>query len=214
MQGELLPLFALNVVLFPRTVLPLHIFEDRYKEMVGEAIRNNSEFGVVLVREQGIVNVGCTATVEKVLKHYPDGRMDIRTLGRRRFEIILLNEEKSYLRGPVQFFDDEESAPAPLELRKKAVESIEGLCSLGEAVDPGELPIDDPQLSFLLAQFLPDLDFRQTLLNTRSEAQRIALLLEFLEDYVPRRRYTAAMSRLAPRNGHGRRPPTLEDQQS
>src|SRR5512147_621762 len=98
MQGELLPLFPLQVVVFPRTSLPLHIFEDRYKEMIGEAIRENSEFGIVLAREDGIVNAGCTVVVDKVVKSYPDGRMDVLTSGRRRFEVLSLDEEKEYLR--------------------------------------------------------------------------------------------------------------------
>src|SRR5690349_20297710 len=99
MQPALLPLFPLHVVVFPRTPLPLHIFEERYKEMVGQAIRENTEFGVVLAKDDGIVNSGCTVIVEKVTKQYPDGRMDILTRGIRRFEILGLNEEKIYLRG-------------------------------------------------------------------------------------------------------------------
>ena len=67
MQGELLPLFPLQVVLFPRTPLPLHIFEERYKQMIADVQRNSAEFGVVLAGEKGIVNTGCTATVEKVI---------------------------------------------------------------------------------------------------------------------------------------------------
>ena len=88
MQPGLLPLFPLQVVLLPGSELPLHIFEDRYKEMIGEAIRNRQEFGVVLANGKGIVNTGCTAMVDKVLRQYPDGRMDILTHGRRRFEIV------------------------------------------------------------------------------------------------------------------------------
>src|SRR5689334_17159001 len=99
MQDRLLPLFPLQVVVFPRTQLPLHIFEERYKEMVGEAIRNKSEFGVVPAKEDGILNAGCTVLVDTVLKTHPDGRMDIVTRGIRRFEIMMLNQEKSYLRG-------------------------------------------------------------------------------------------------------------------
>src|ERR1700726_1603725 len=118
MQDELLPLFPLQVVLFPRTSLPLHIFEERYKQMIGEVLRGKAEFGVVLAGEKGIVNTGCTASVEKVVKTYPDGRMDLITIGRRRFEIILLNDEKSYLRGAVEFFDDEGAQPIPPEGRK------------------------------------------------------------------------------------------------
>ena len=84
MSSRLIPLFPLNVVVFPRTRLPLHIFEDRYKEMVGNALRDESEFGIVLAKEDGIVNAGCTVAVDKVLEMYPDGRLDILTSGKRR----------------------------------------------------------------------------------------------------------------------------------
>src|SRR4029077_11961800 len=121
MQEELLPLFPLHVVLFPRAPLPLHIFEERYKQMVAEALRDKSEFGIVQAGDKGIVNTGCTASIEKVLKKYPDGRMDLLTVGRRRFEIILLNDEKPYLRGAVEFFDDEASEPIPPDVRERVM---------------------------------------------------------------------------------------------
>ena len=108
MQQELLPLFPLQLVLLPGVELPLHIFEDRYKEMIGEAINDGTEFGIVLASEKGIVNTGCTAVVQRVVNRYDDGRLDIIARGRRRFEILLLNEEKNYLRGAVEFFDDED----------------------------------------------------------------------------------------------------------
>src|SRR6476620_9896855 len=92
MPKRLIPLFPLQLVVFPRTQLPLHIFEERYKEMVGDAMRDNTEFGIVLAKEDGIVNAGCTVIVEQMLKQYPDGRMDILTAGRRRFEVVTLNE--------------------------------------------------------------------------------------------------------------------------
>src|ERR1700690_321568 len=130
MQQELLPLFPLQVVLFPRTALPLHIFEERYKQMIEEVLRGKSEFGVVLAGEKGIVNTGCTATVEKVLKKYPDGRMDLLTLGRRRFEIIMLNDEKPYLRGAVEYFDDEAADPSQPEVRKRVIDSYNDLRAL------------------------------------------------------------------------------------
>src|ERR1700676_3070683 len=74
MREGLLPLFPLQVVLFPGTELPLHIFEDRYREMIGEVLRDKIEFGVILASEKGIVSTGCTATVDSVLRQYPDGR--------------------------------------------------------------------------------------------------------------------------------------------
>ena len=93
MPERLLPLFPLEVVMLPRTRLPLHIFEERYKEMVGAAIREAKEFGIVLAKAEGIVSAGCTVRVEKILHQYPDGRMDILTHGQRRFEIYSRQRE-------------------------------------------------------------------------------------------------------------------------
>src|ERR1022692_1638052 len=208
MHEGLLPLFPLQVVLFPGAELPLHIFEDRYKEMIGEAVRDRTEFGVVMASEKGMVNTGCTATVERVLKQYPDGRMDILTLGRRRFEILLLNSERAFLRGSVEFFDDEIGEPVSPENRKLALDGYKQLQSLLEepvaAADAAENLGDDPRLSFRLAQPVPELGFRQRLLSTRSEAERIRHLVEFFPEYLQRQRRLHHVKTIAPRNGHGR----------
>ena len=203
-----MPLFPLHVVLFPRTSLPLHIFEERYKQMMGEVLRNKSEFGVVQAGEKGIVNTGCTASIERVLKEYPDGRMDLLTLGRRRFEIILLNDEKPYLRGAVEFFDDEESEPIPPDVRKRVMEAYNDIRALekGAVEDP---EMSDPQLSFQLAQLVPDLDFRQVLLATRSEAERMRRLAEFFPTYTSRQRQIRHVRAVAPTNGHAKWPPSV-----
>ena len=208
MQASLLPLFPLRVVVFPRTPLPLHIFEERYKEMIGEAIRGNSEFGVVLAKEDGIVNAGCTVVVKQVLKKYEDGRLDILTRGVRRFEILGLNEEKAYLRGEVEFFDDDDSSPAPAELREKALVQYRSLREAGEAPS-SEPELEDGQLSFQLAQTLEDLDFLNVLLRSRSEAQRLEQLSEYLARQVPRLRAAGRMRKLAVLNGHGADPPGM-----
>ena len=173
MPSRLLPLFPLQIVIFPRTAIPLHIFEERYKEMVGDAIRDGSEFGIVLEKDRGIVNAGCTVVVEKVVKNYPDGRMDIVATGRRRFEIMVLNEEKDYLQGEVEFFDDDESAPAPLEVQHRALAQYKGLLEVGETRSFSEPNLEDPQLSFQLAQAIQDLDFLSLLLRSRSETEQI-----------------------------------------
>src|SRR5579864_2884618 len=135
MQPVLLPLFPLQVVLLPGAELPLHIFEDRYKEMIAEVLRDRLEFGVVLASEKGIVNTGCSATVDEVLRNYPDGRMDILARGRRRFEIVRLNDERAFLRGSVDFFDDDESAPASAEIRKRALDGYRELLALTESAE-------------------------------------------------------------------------------
>ncbi|HSM77467.1 MAG TPA: LON peptidase substrate-binding domain-containing protein [Bryobacteraceae bacterium] len=209
MQQELLPLFPLPLVLFPGARLPIHVFEDRYKEMIGEVLREGREFGVVQAGEKGIVNTGCTAAVDRVLKQYPDGRMDVLTVGRRRFEIILLNDERPYLRGAVDFFDDEEFGPVPAETQKRALEGFAELRNLRTGEEIAEPEVSDPLLSFRLAQPVMDLEFRQLLLATRSEADRMKQVADYLQSYVSKERASAHMRATAPRNGHGKWPQNL-----
>jgi Lon protease-like protein len=209
MSGRLLPLFPLQVVVFPRTVLPLHIFEERYKEMVGEAIRDSSEFGIVLAKEKGIVNSGCTVIVEKVLQMYPDGRMDILTRGRRRFEILSLSQDKEYLQAQVDFFDDDDFAAPTEELKQEALEHHQELNKLGVSTAYGEPDLADPQLSFQVAHGLPDLDFLNLLLRNRSEVDRLKELNQYLSKYIPLQRIVGRLRDLAPTNGFGGRPAGL-----
>jgi Lon protease-like protein len=203
MPSRLLPLFPLQVVVFPRTCLPLHIFEERYKLMVGEAIRQEGEFGIVLAGEQGIASAGCSVAVETVLNRYPDGRMDILTRGRRRFEIVSLDEELDYLRADVRYFDDEDQALPEPELRKKVLRHFRLLKKLGSSQSRGEPDLQDPQLSFQLAQILPDLDFLCTLLQQRSEVSRLKQLNQYLAEYIPRQRAITHVQGVAPTNGFG-----------
>jgi Lon protease-like protein len=203
MQDGLLPLFPLQVVLLPGSQLPLHIFEDRYKEMIGEVLRDKLEFGVVLASEKGIVNTGCSATVDRVLKEYPDGRLDILTRGRRRFEVLLLNDQRSFLRGAVEFFDDDaepdQSAPPDPDLLRNVIAGFSELQSLNSS--------DDPRLSFRLAQEVSDLGFRQTLLTMRSEAERMRQIADFLPGFLERRKRAQHTKHIAGSNGHARHKP-------
>ena len=207
MEQRLLPLFPLQVVLFPRTALPLHVFEERYKEMMGDIIPEKEEFGVVLAGEKGICNAGCTATVEKVVQRYADGQMDLIAIGRRRFEILTLDDEKSYLRGAVDFFDDEELTPIPPELKQRVLAGYQVLRDLEEQTFEPEMA--DPQLSFQLAQIVEDLNFRQLLLSSRSESDRMKQLADFLPGYASRQRQIQHIKSVAPKNGHGKWPPSV-----
>lgn len=202
-SDRLLPLFPLNVVLFPRTPLPLHIFEERYKEMISEAITAGSEFGVVQASRDGIVNTGCTASVERVLRRYEDGRLDILCIGRRRFEVLLLNQERSFLCAEVTFFDDEDDEPAPIRSREAAVEAFQKLRAEAGIQVLGEPDQDDARLSFQVAQLISDNDFRQMLLGVRSETERLGQFISFVPKYLESQRQTNHVKRVAPLNGHG-----------
>jgi Lon protease-like protein len=203
MQQGLLPLFPLEVVLMPGAHLPLHIFEERYKEMIGEALRDKKEFGVVLATGQGLAEIGCTATIEGVLKQYPDGRLDIITVGRRRFEILLVNEERDFLRGAVEFFDDEpEADSAPPDARQAAINAYNALQVVWKNAPLEESGLTDPRVSFRLVRAIKDLQFRQSMLASRSEDERIRKLAAYLPGYVQHIAREQAIKDAAPRNGH------------
>ena len=198
----LLPLFPLELVLFPGVPLPLHIFEPRYKEMVGECLREHSEFGVVRVSDKGVASIGCTAAILEVVKRYDDGRMDILAEGRRRFEVVNVDQERAFLRGDVLFFDDERSE-APAAEAQKAIRLYLDLLAVAE-VEAQNPPAPGPQLSFLITAGLPlELDFKQQLLESRSEAERIAVIIEYYTALVPRLTHALKLRKKAGGNGHG-----------
>ena len=197
----LLPLFPLDLVLFPGTPLPLHIFEPRYKEMIGECVQEKKTFGIIRAQESSLADVGCTAEILAVTKRYDDGRMDIVTQGRDRFELLQLNQERSFLQGEILYVPDDPESPTPQE-RERALElhrQILALASAQQDIPDG----DEPPLSYHLAGTLPlDLDFKQQLLGSRSEAQRIQSLVQYFEGILPNLRRAVTIRQKAGGNGH------------
>jgi Lon protease-like protein len=204
MSTELIPLFPLSLVLVPAMPLPLHIFEERYKEMMGEIVPSGAEFGVVLAKGGGIVNIGCSARVEQVLRRYPDGRLDVIAIGSRRFRIESLDEEKSYLRAEVEFFNDEDVTQVPQDLRDKAIAGYRKLAETEDADDKQEPDFDAVRISFQIARLISDLDKRQTVLALRSEVERLEYLIRVLPEYLNQQERIALAKRVAPLNGHPR----------
>ena len=200
-MDDLLPLFPLEVVLFPGTPLPLHVFEPRYKEMMGECLAEHRNFGVVRAIEQGLADVGCTAEIITVVKEYPDGRLDLVSEGRKRFELLRVNQERSFLQAEVLLISDEPGTP-PAEDTSRAVQLHSELLAIAGATQ--DLSAADPSLlSFYLAGSLPlDLDFKQKLLGLRSEPERISLLISYLETIIPNLRRAATARERAGGNGH------------
>ena len=197
----LIPLFPLDVVLFPGTPLPLHIFEPRYKEMIAECLAQNRTFGVVRAVEQGVAEVGCTAEIVTVVKEYPDGRLDLVTEGRKRFELVRINQERSFLRAEILLIGDEPGAPSQEET-ERAVELHSRVLAIAGATQ--DLSGADPSLlSFYLAGSLPlDLDFKQKLLALRSEPERLSLLTSYFETILPNLQRAATARQRAGGNGH------------
>ena len=200
---SLLPIFPLDLVLFPGAPLPLHIFEPRYKEMINECLKEKRAFGMVRARENAVAEVGCTAVVVKVTKTYDDGRLEIEAEGKQRFSILQLNHERSFLQAEVAFFDDEEQ----LQAAKPEQDSATALHQeLMEVLGQGsELERNPAPLSFRLAQELPvDLDFKQALLEMKSEPERIETLIEYYKATIPKVKTTLKARERASGNGHVR----------
>jgi Lon protease-like protein len=197
---SLLPLFPLDLVLFPGAPLPLHIFEPRYKELIAECIAQKTTFGMIRARENALAEVGCTAVILDVNKTYEDGRLDINTEGGQRFAVRQLNQERSFLRGEVVFFEDE-----PSQVTKSETDTVIQLHQqlfevLGQHM---EVEKSYASLSFQLAHELPvDLDFKQSILEMKSEAERVETLIEYYRSTIPKVEKTMRARDKASGNGH------------
>jgi Lon protease-like protein len=190
--SEMLPLFPLGAVLYPGMLLPLHIFEERYRQLVRDLLDGPDprRFGVIAIRkgrETGIdgvhslYEVGCTATLRRVDRH-DDGRFDIVTVGSQRFRLRGLDETRPYLQGEVEMLTDEPVDPASAEPAVRVVQAafreyLDALIEWGGAVVRlEELPDEPTLLSFIIAAAMViDLPERQTLLAESDTLRRLAL---------------------------------------
>jgi Lon protease-like protein len=180
----LLPIFPLELVLFPGVPLPLHIFEPRYKEMIAECLELKKPFGIVWASKEGVADIGCTAEILQVTKKYDDGRMDILTRGVDRFEVLEVNEDRAFLQAEITLIPDEPGHPAR-QMVEQAVRLHAEIAKLAGA-DVSGPEEGASNLSYLLAGSLPlDLDFKQQLLVTSSEAKRLEAVVEYLQGVLP-----------------------------
>ncbi len=210
MALQLVPLFPLPLVLLPAMPLPLHIFEDRYKEMMSDIIAasevgaGGSEFGVVLAKDEGIINIGCTANVQRVMRRYDDGRLDLLAVGQRRFRIASINEDKAYLQAEIEFFEDMDMSEVPLDLKRRAESAYRKLLGL-QGVSQEKEAGSSSRLSFQIAYLLDDVEKRQTVLALRSEVERLEFLIRAIPDYVLQQERITLAKRVAPLNGHAKK---------
>ena len=204
MRPERIPLFPLNVVLLPGAELPLHIFEPRYRAMVKECLEQKSEFGMLLSLTDGVARVGCTAEILEVAKRYPDGRMDILSVGRAPFRVVELLTENPLLEGQVDYLEDRESPGNP-RVQRELVELFEACHTLIFDDYPKNLEgASTEELSYLIAATLPmDLLWKQQILELRSEPERQERLVAYLREWAPHLQKKEAMRQRAGGNGHG-----------
>jgi ATP-dependent Lon protease len=199
-----IPLFPLDTVLLPEMQMPLHIFEPRYKLMIGRCLNEQLEFGIILAASKAIATLGCTAEILRKLKDYPDGRMDILTEGRSVFRLNELIDEKEYYEGAVEYVQDEPS-----------LSDAKGDAQLTETFDRchfllfgrqwiDSAPDQPATLSYRVAGLLPmELEKRQALLEIRSESERRTLVLRWITDFLPKLLEMERARKRASGNGHG-----------
>ena len=204
MRPDRIPLFPLNVVLFPGEQLPLHIFEPRYRRMVRECLETSSPFGMLLALPDGMVRVGCSAEILHLTKRYEDGRMDILTVGRRVFRIVELYAGDPLLEGDVDYLEDRDSVLDAAK-QKELVDLYEACYTLLVAGLPKPLgEARDELLSYAVASALPmDLLWKQQILELRSEAERQDRLLGYLREWARHLQKVEAIHQRGAGNGHG-----------
>ena len=175
-----LGLFPLGIVLLPTEQIPLHIFEDRYRELIGECLAEEREFGLVYADDDGLRDVGTRAAVTEVLKRFEDGRMNIVVEGRERFRLLELTSGRSFHTGVVEPLEDVPDPADPAE-EERALALFKRLVELtGAEVEPP--PAEAQQLSFELAgRFEFAAGLKQRLLGLTSERERVHMLAEVLE---------------------------------
>ena len=176
-----LGLFPLPLVLLPSEHVPLHIFEERYKDLIGECLEDDSEFGLVYADEAGIREIGTRAAVLEVLTRFEDGRLNVVIEGRERFRLLDLTSGRSFQTGDVTPLDDADD-PAEPETVLRAEELFGRLREL-TASDVQVPPADTPQLSYELAGRVElAADVKLELLAETSERVRLERVCELLED--------------------------------
>jgi ATP-dependent Lon protease len=172
-------LFPLSLVLVPGERVPLHIFEERYKELIAECLDSSKPFGLVMADDDGIRAIGTEAWVIDVVTRFDDGRLDIIIEGRERVTVLELTEGRSFLTAEVEALHDDETDADPDEV-EACMEAFERLV---EEAGVDMEPIDPAQL--LSWQIAARINFgsnpKQLLLESTSEADRVQSLLPMLE---------------------------------
>lgn len=197
-----LPLFPLNLVLYPDERLPLHIFEDRYKDLTRYCLDHDVPFGIARSGDGTLADVGTTARIEQVVNRYEDGRLDIAVRGEERFRVLAVYEEKSYRTADVSLLEDRDER-LDLDLKERVITQHMKLLELaGRTVRP-DLYENVENLSYVLAQnAVLDGGQKQELLERTSENERIRYLIDHFESLIPRVEQKEDVNRRIRSNGH------------
>lgn len=194
------PLFPLGIVALPTELVPLHIFEERFRTMIARCLDEQSEFGLVWVSDDGLKDVGCAMEISEVLERTPDGRMNILCRGTRVFRIESRQDDLPFPAGTVQFLEDAPGEPTA-EVRTEAQEAYAQLVEQATDSEPDPLELSAMTAYEMAATVEFGLEAKQGLLDLRSEADRLGLVTRLFRAAVKRLDYVERSQAVARSNG-------------
>jgi Lon protease-like protein len=198
---ESLPLFPLGLVLLPEEVVPLHIFEERYKLMIGECLDRQEEFGIIWMSDDGLKDVGCTARVTQLLERMDDGRMNVLVQGSEPFRLLRRIEDLPYPAGDVELLEEDRDAPEPAagdDARERYADLVERVTDSR----PSEQDLEQLDAYGMAATLDFALDAKQGLLELRSEQRRLERLGALFGSTLERLDQAEKVAEQARTNGH------------
>lgn len=199
---ETLPLFPLEIVLYPNEVLPLHIFEDRYREMIARALEKDTPFGIVLRLEGKLKEIGCTAKVSKVTETFDDGSSNIIVTGQERFRITQVHHIHAWMSADMEPLVDSGKAAPPAFVDRLIAQHIKLLELAGRTPSPSLYETRD-RLSFFVAHNAGlTLDQKQEVLEMSAETTRVEYLIAHLERFIPAVEQAEHIRQKVRSNGH------------
>jgi Lon protease-like protein len=179
------PLFPLGLVALPGEAIPLHIFENRYKAMMDECLRKDSEFGIVWLSDESLREIGCACKIERVLERMDDGRMNLLTRGTRPVRVLERQAHLLYPAGVVEFVEDREEEADPV-LAGIAHEAYAELVKRATDTEPEEAELAAMSAYGMAATVDFGLDAKQGLLDLRSENARLRLATRLFRAAIKR----------------------------
>jgi Lon protease-like protein len=194
------PLFPLGLVALPGELIPLHIFEERYKTMIDECLRSEAEFGIVWLSGDGLRDVGCACAIDRVLERMEDGRMHLLVRGTRPFRVLERQGHLPYPAGVIEFVEDRDDASDP-ELAKAAHEAYAELVRHATDRDPEAEELSGMSAYDMAATVDFGLDAKQGLLDMRSENARLRLVTRLFRAAIKRLELVDRVQERARSNG-------------
>jgi Lon protease-like protein len=197
---ERFPLFPLGLVLLPQELVPLHIFEERYKLMINECLANETDFGIVWLSDDGLRDVGCTAHIERVVETFEDGRMNILVVGAEPFRLLRRIDDMAFPAGDIEMLEDFDPASDP-ELAEQARARYAELVETATEEKPDLDEVAQLDAYGMAATVEHPPEAKQALLELRAENDRLRMVEEMFRTAIKRVAYAEEAAERAQTNG-------------